>query len=469
MLSSAREKRKSTDIPPGEASAIFADRIDLLFRLGRIHLFLPFSAFCVVAMLYTGREAVGIVVVPLLLQIAAAVTTGRLARRYARRDPSDDPEVWADRYTMASAFSGAAWGVGAFIWHIPDSFTAEAFFALAFLGMTATEFMTQCAYRPAYLVHAALSLGPLALRLVLDGNIYASLSAVLVLFFGGILFADCDAMANLLDTSLRMRRHNADLISRLSQEHAELEMARDLAEHANRSKTNFLASMSHELRTPLNAIIGFSDILKVADLQDKFREYANYINSSGKALLGHLNNILDMARLDSGAVTLSQEESSIAEIVSDAVDRVKAETDLKERTVYVTVAKDLTLHADIYRLRQIVENVLSNAIKFTGPDGNILIKTLPCPDGGFELHIKDDGIGISPEQLPTIMEPFNQVESVYARSQGGVGLGVPIAKSLVELHGGRLTITSKRGYGTQVQIYFPPALGATKASTRQLP
>ena len=132
MLSATREK---SDVPRGEASAMFADRIELLYRLGRIHLFLPFSAFCVVAMLYTGREAVWVVTIPLLLQIAAAVATGELARHYARRGPSDDPQVWADRYTLASAASGAAWGVGAVIWHVPNSFPTEAFFALAFLGI----------------------------------------------------------------------------------------------------------------------------------------------------------------------------------------------------------------------------------------------------------------------------------------------------------------------------------------------
>ncbi|HKD22282.1 MAG TPA: tetratricopeptide repeat-containing sensor histidine kinase, partial [Rhizomicrobium sp.] len=259
------------------------------------------------------------------------------------------------------------------------------------------------------------------------------------------------------DLTKMLGERNLEIGRRIETE-ARLTVAKEDAERANRAKTNFLANMSHELRTPLNAIIGFSEILKIAGLQEKFREYANDINSSGKALLDHLNKILDMARLDSGTVMLTQANSSIAEVVNAAVERVKAQTDLQERTVRVTVAKHLRLHADSDRLRQIVEHVVSNAIKFTGPNGNILIKTLPYPDGGLELRIEDDGIGISPEQLPIIMEPFNQVESVHTRVQGGVGLGIPIAKSLVELHGGRLTIKSKPGQGTHVLIYFPPAV-----------
>jgi signal transduction histidine kinase/Tfp pilus assembly protein PilF len=267
-----------------------------------------------------------------------------------------------------------------------------------------------------------------------------------------------DAMQH-ANTELTKSLDERDLeITRRIETEARLLVAKDDAERANHAKTNFLANMSHELRTPLNAIIGFSEILKIAGLQDKFREYANDINSSGKALLDHLNKILDMARLDSGAVTLYQENSSISEVVNAAVDRVKAQTDLEARTIRITVAKHLRLHADSDRLRQIVEHVLSNAIKFTGPDGNIQIKTLPYPDGGLELRIEDDGIGISPEQLPIITEPFNQVESVHTRLQGGVGLGIPIAKSLVELHGGSLTIKSKPGQGTHVLIYFPPAV-----------
>ena len=229
--------------PNYETAAIFSGRIDLLYRLGQLQLFLPFSALCVAGMLYASRQPVAIVIIPLLLQIMATVATGMLGRAYAARTVDNAP-LWARRYTIASAAAGAAWGVGAVVWFIPDSFPAEAFLALAFLGMTATEFIARCAHRPAYVAHAAFSLGPLALQLMFAGNIYASFSSILVLFFGGILYSYCDNIAELIDESLRLRRHNADLAAQLFLEKRDAETARDMAEASFRAASRLSSPTS---------------------------------------------------------------------------------------------------------------------------------------------------------------------------------------------------------------------------------
>src|ERR1700677_5075889 len=194
-----------------DAETVFADRIDLLFRLGPHHLFLPFSALCIVGILYTGQESISAAVFPLQLQILAIIVTGMVARGYNQRDPSSSPHTWANRYTLMSAASGGAWGVGAVVWFIHGFFPAQAFLTLAFLGMTATEFIARCAHRPSYVAHAVFSLGPLALMLMFAGNIYASFSAVLVIFFGGVLYTYCDSIAELIDESFRLRHRKPEL------------------------------------------------------------------------------------------------------------------------------------------------------------------------------------------------------------------------------------------------------------------
>jgi hypothetical protein len=181
---------------------------------------------CIAGVLYLQIVPIWVAVLPLLLQIAATVFTGQLAEAYRRRDPTDPPILWARRFTFASGVSGAAWGIGAIVWFSPDFFPAQAFLTLAMLGMTATEFIARCSYRPAYLAHAALSLGPLAVMLLLAGNVYASMSSLLVLFFGGVLYSYCEGIAGMLDESFRLRRENADLVDQLSREKGDAEISR---------------------------------------------------------------------------------------------------------------------------------------------------------------------------------------------------------------------------------------------------
>ncbi|HKD20819.1 MAG TPA: ATP-binding protein [Rhizomicrobium sp.] len=469
MLSAAREKRNASDVPRGEAGAIFADRIELLYRLGRIHLFLPFSAFCVVAMLYTGREAVWVVAIPLLLQIAAAVATGELARAYARRGPYDDPQVWADRYTLASAASGAAWGVGAVIWHVPNSFPTEAFFALAFLGMTATEFMTRCAYRPAYVTHAALSLGPLALRLVLDGNIYASLSAVLVLFFGGILYADCDAMANLLDTSLRLRRHNADLVSRLSRENAEVEVARDHAEASVRAKSAFIANISHELRTPLNALLGMAQLLERSTLDRTQRSHVGVLLEAGEGLKTLLDDVITLSRDEGDAAGEAEKDCDAAQAARTVARVLQPRAWEKQLKLGVTTGSNLPrVAADSRRVRQVLLKLADNALKFT-PRGSVelRVESLQHDDGSVHLKftVTDTGYGIPGEHLENIFEPFAAGDTSYTRKLEGSGLGLAVAKRLVEQLGGEIGFDTEPGQGSTFWFSLP----AARASVTALP
>ena len=245
-------------------------------------------------------------------------------------------------------------------------------------------------------------------------------------------------------------------IVRRTEVESHLRLAMEAAEQANRAKSHFLANMSHELRTPLNAIIGFSELMAHGAIAGaKLREYASDINTSGQNLLGILNDILDMARIDAGTVTLAENELLLDEIVESAVCEVENGKGTQGKAIRVDdVTSGIHVRGDDRRLRQILVNLLSNAVKFTGREAVITVRTEAVADG-VDIVVADNGVGIPEDKLATVMEPFGQAESAYARLHGGVGLGLPIVKSLVRLHGGRFTLTSEVDQGTVARVHLP--------------
>jgi signal transduction histidine kinase/HPt (histidine-containing phosphotransfer) domain-containing protein len=447
--------------PNNEAAAIFSGRIDLLYRLGRHQLFLPFSALCVAGMLYAGRDPVSVVVIPLLLQILATVVTGTLERAYAARTV-DNPHLWARRYTFASAASGAAWGVGALIWFIPGSFPAEAFLALAFLGMTATEFIARCAHRPAYVAQAVFSLGPLALRLVFAGNIYASFSSILVLFFGGILYSYCDNIAELIDESLRLRRHNADLAAQLFLEKRDAEIARDMAEASARAKSAFVANISHEIRTPLNALLGMAQLLERSELDRAQRNQVNVLLEAGRGLKTLLDDVIALSR-DEGEPRNEDENDCDAAQAARTVARVlQPRAWEKQLKLSVTAATNLPrVAADPRRVRQVLLKLADNALKFT-QRGCVELRVEAYHDEGvlsLRFSVTDTGLGIAEEKLDNLFEPFSTIDNSYTRRQEGAGLGLAVAKRIVEQVGGEIGFESEAGLGSTFW-FTVPASGA---------
>lgn len=246
-------------------------------------------------------------------------------------------------------------------------------------------------------------------------------------------------------------------IARRIETESHLRVAIEAAEQANRAKTQFLANMSHELRTPLNAIIGFSEIIASGIVpQSRSQEYSADINASGRKLLVILNDILDTARLDVGSVALKEEDVSVGKTIDQALAKVSKDSDLKSKDIRITGDKSLRIRGDSQRLMQVIEKLISNAVKFTGPEGHVEIALNPAEDGGVDIVVTDDGIGIPAEKINHIMDRFGQIESPYARSHGGIGLGLPIVKSLIALHGGTLRIESEVESGTLVCVHLPP-------------
>jgi signal transduction histidine kinase len=248
-------------------------------------------------------------------------------------------------------------------------------------------------------------------------------------------------------------------IERRTEVESQLRQSKETAEQANLAKSHFLANMSHELRTPFNAIMGFSEIIAKDKLgvagHAKYIEYASDIYASGGNLLAILNDILDMAHVDAGKLVLADDEVSLGEVVRRVVSEFDGVGREAGKTIRVTGAdRDVRVRGDERRLRQVLVNLVSNAVKFTGENGVIDILIEPSA-GGVDLIVADDGVGIPSDKLDLVLLPFGQAESAYARAHGGVGLGLPIVKSLVELHGGCFTISSATSAGTIARIHLP--------------
>lgn len=232
------------------------------------------------------------------------------------------------------------------------------------------------------------------------------------------------------------------------------------AEHAAQAKGQFLANMSHELRTPLNSIIGFSQAIQGqihGPLQpSSYGEYVGIIESSAHHLLDLINDVLDLSKIDSGTVELNVEPLNVVDLMDDCIALIHhrfEETALELKREFDTVA--LVLHGDARRLKQVFLNLLSNAIKFTSQNGTITVSIASALDGMLAITIADTGIGISVADIPKVLSEYGQVEHGLDHVVEGTGLGLPISKKLVEMHGGQLSIASILGEGTTITVSLP--------------
>jgi PAS domain S-box-containing protein len=254
------------------------------------------------------------------------------------------------------------------------------------------------------------------------------------------------------------------LIARDATKRAEVEetllQAKEAAELSSRSKTEFLHNMSHELRTPLNAIIGFSEVMQretFGPMAEKYLDYAQDIQASGRHLLSVINDILDVAKIESGHFELTEERVSIADILNSTFRLVRHRAIRAGVALLAPVAESLPIvRADGRVLKQVILNLLDNATKFTAAGGHVVVTATETTTGSVEITVADDGIGIPADRLDSVMQPFAQVGDSLNRKYGGTGLGLPLAKRFIEMHGGNLILRSELGVGTTAIVRLPP-------------
>lgn len=286
------------------------------------------------------------------------------------------------------------------------------------------------------------------------GAVFVTLSSILILYLVWRSHRENQRFRNELEEKIQERTER-------------LEEAKAMAEAANRAKSEFLANMSHELRTPLNAIIGFSEALSeglYGPLNEKQKEYLKDIERSGIRLLNTINDIIDVSRIEAGAVTLENAEFSLKELLfsSEAIFREKAKMHNIEMTYSVEEGLDI-IKGDQRKLKQILVNLISNSIKFT-PDGgkvNVIAKRAVNKYGDkvdadfIEISVEDTGIGIDEKDVPKLFQAFQQLESPYQKRYEGTGLGLFLIKRLIEMMGGKIWVQSEKGRGSKFTFVIP--------------
>ncbi|NBC34392.1 MAG: hypothetical protein GVY13_17070 [Alphaproteobacteria bacterium] len=287
------------------------------------------------------------------------------------------------------------------------------------------------------------------------GSLVAASAPWLVAAFAAAMILSALIASRFSITARELARRNQEL--QISE--AQARDAQHRAEDASRAKSRFLASMSHEVRTPLNAIIGFSDVLRGEERENlreaALQEYATYIHTSGRQLLGLLNDILDLAKVEAGRLDMHEEPVALPGLLTDCVATIRPLAGRRSITVAADCAPDVTqIRIDAFRLKQVVLNLLDNAVKFTPAGGRVSVRAARSR-AGLEIAVEDTGIGIAEEDQTRVFEPFTQVHDPLCRDTGGTGLGLALVRELVQALGGTVVLASTPGRGTTVRITLP--------------
>ena len=385
-----------------------------------------------------------------------------VARLFLRKNASRSAPGWRTRFILLELLLGLAWAAIALLLISIAKSEARAFLLPILLLVGAMNAMATAAI-PNAVYAAVVPLGLAIVGMAASAGGDTPILATTAFVCGAEIYFIALAR-RLYTTSLGALHAQAEkdgLIAELEQAKANSDEARRRAEEANLAKSRFLATMSHELRTPLNAILGFSEVMKGelfgTHAIPAYRDYSADIHASGQHLLALINEILDLSRVEAGRYELKEDAISLSAIIEDCRHLLMLRAQKREITIVAATEPDLPrLWADERAVRQVALNLLTNAIKFTPQGGQIAIKVGWTAAGGQYFSVRDTGPGIPEKEIPIVMSSFGRGALAQKHAEEGSGLGLPIVKGLVELHGGVFTLKSKVREGTEVIVVFPP-------------
>jgi two-component system cell cycle sensor histidine kinase PleC len=402
---------------------------------------------------------------PVAVAVTSILTTIVVAnfRRDSMSRPShDDFTRWQDNLIYAQAGIGAVWGLAPWLLWQEKSALNHVFLAGAMVVVLANFVVSRANHSGVILAGVVPVTVIAALRFSFGDGTFDYAIAAVVPLIALQLYRHGRRMTLRMDQDSRLRFHVEDLARELEETRDEALRKRFEAETANASKTAFLANMSHELRTPLNAILGFSEIIGQECFgpvgSPRYKEYAGDIHASGVHLLSLINDLLDVAKIEAGKMEIQPQVLDTSHTLDVALKLIAAKAREKRQELSIEVdAAAPALYADERALKQILINLVSNAVKFTPEGGRISVVGSLARDGGFQIAVRDNGPGIPREKLDKIFSPFNQVDNRYDRQAGGTGLGLALVRGLAELHGGRAWLESEQGRGCAAFVVLPTA------------
>jgi len=367
---------------------------------------------------------------------------------------------WRMRFILLDLFFGLAW-MFLLIHPVGVDEGSNTFMLFVMLLVVAVSSMLASSVPIAVFAATIPVSAAVALEFALNANLHDYILSVMALTAQGYFSLLTHRLYSTTLATLEARAEKDALIGELETSKAISDEARRRAEAANVAKSRFLAQMSHELRTPLNAILGFSEVMQAEIFGPhsvaSYKDYSGDIHKSGVHLLGLINEILDLSRIEAGRYELNEESVTLAHVVAECSHLLQIRAKNRSLTIHQVFEADMPrLWADERAVRQICLNLLSNAIKFTPPGGEIWLKVGWTASGGQYLSVKDSGPGIPEEEIPIVLASFGQGSNSIKSAEQGAGLGLPIAKSLVDLHNGTFTLKSKLRIGTEVIVTFPP-------------
>ena len=408
--------------------------------------------------LWTGAVTAGAWTASVLVIHAVIITK---CRQFLDLPPSEvSTRAWRMRFILLDLFYGVSW-MFIIIHPIGVDESSGTFMLFVMLLVVAVSSMLASSLPMAVFAATFPVTSAVALDFAMHGTLRDMILAGMAIAAQGYFAVLAYRLYSTSLATLEARAEKDALIGELEQAKAISDEARRRAEAANISKSRFLAQMSHELRTPLNAILGFSEVMKTEVFGEHaipaYKEYSADIHNSGVHLLGLINEILDLSRIEAGRYELNEESVSLVGIVEDCHHLLKLRATNRGITIHEMFEMELPrLWADERAIRQICLNLLSNAIKFTPQGGEIWLKAGWTASGGQYMSVKDTGPGIPEEEIPVVLASFGQGSNSIKSAEQGAGLGLPIAKSLVDLHGGTFQLKSKLRIGTEVIVTFPP-------------